>query len=87
MHVELGGFLQLVKVNVIACDGIELEEAIKVDKVEDNKDKCIISVIPQDFAPLERIYNNIDSCCIVLELYDNSNRYKQLKSERNAGKP
>ena len=85
MHVAVGDVLRLVHVVVTTSDLKEPEDAIKLVKIVDGTESCTVAFIPRAFARLERISTKIGSFCVVLELYDNSNKYKQLLSKKNYG--
>jgi hypothetical protein len=83
MHVEVGDILRLVLVNVSVREDNEPEEAITMVKVVDGTDTCTVGFVPRAFACLEGIKKMVNNCCIVLEVYNKSNKYKQLLSNKN----
>ena len=85
MHVVVGDVLRLVHVVVSIGETNEPEEAIKLVKILDGTECCTVAFVPRAFARLERISQMIGEFCVVLELYDNSNKYKQLLSKKNYG--
>ena len=85
MHVIVGDVLRLVHVVVTATEGNEPENAIKLVKIVDGTESCTVAFVPRAFARLERISSKIGDFCVVLEVYDTSNKYKQLLSKKNFG--
>jgi hypothetical protein len=66
-------------------DGHPPEDAIKLVKVVDGKHTCTVGFIPRAYCKQQFIQDKINKYCKVLELYDNSNKYKQRLSQKNYG--
>ena len=86
MQVAVGDVLWLVCVFVTTSDSKEPKEAVKAVKIIDGLESCTVSSISQQaFTWLERISGKIGNFCVVLDLYDNSNKNKQILSKKNHG--
>jgi hypothetical protein len=83
-HLCVGDVLRLVK-TVIEIDQRN-EEAIKLVKIIDGSDGCTVGFIPRVQSRLPKVSRNINSFCVVQELYQSSNSvYKQKKGDKNHG--
>lgn len=80
----MGDVCRLVKCNVL-IQGIP-EEAIKVVKVVDGSDACMVAFVPRSFQSMERIYSHIGGLIVINEIYkDSLNPYKQRLATNNKG--
>jgi FtsP/CotA-like multicopper oxidase with cupredoxin domain len=85
MHVQVGDILRLVLIVVTIRPGQPPEDAIKLVKITDGTETCTVGYVPRSFARLERIKGRVGEVCVVLEVYDTSNKYKKLHSKKNFG--
>jgi hypothetical protein len=85
-HVLEGDVLRLVRVVLQVTQDKEPEEAIKLVKIVDGTEACVVGFVPRAFAKMETIQNKVGSYAFVLELYDiSTNKYKRHLSKRNYG--
>jgi hypothetical protein len=83
-HLCNGDICRLVRCNVL-IQGIA-EESIKVVKVVDGSDKCMVAFVPRSFQSMERIYSHIGGLIVINEIYkDSPNPYKQRMATNNKG--
>jgi hypothetical protein len=85
MHVQVGDILRLVHMVVTIRQGGQPEDAIKLVKIVEGNETCTVGFIPRAFAKQPRISLRVADFCMVLEVYDHSNKYKQLLSKKNNG--
>jgi hypothetical protein len=85
-HVEEGDVLRLVHVVVPLGPDEPPEDAIKLVKIVDGTEGCMVGFVPRAFARLDRVKSKIGSYCFVVEMYDiSTNKYKRRLSHRNYG--
>jgi hypothetical protein len=82
-HVNRKNTLRLVSCLVqIPEQGIV--PLIKLVKIEDGNETCTVALVPNAYACMPSIRNNINKFVMVLELYsDSPSAYKQRLSEKN----
>jgi hypothetical protein len=64
------------------------EEAIKVVKVVDGMETCMVGYVPRSFAAMEKVYAHasIGGCIVINKIYkDCNNDYKKQLANRNKG--
>jgi hypothetical protein len=83
MHVVAGDVLQLLHHKTTIREGGQPENAIKLIKVKNGDDKCMVGFVPRGFARLEQIHLRLNDLCTGLEVYDTSNAYKKYHSTTN----
>jgi hypothetical protein len=85
MHVQVGDVLRLVHhVVTIRANG-QPEDAFKLVKIVDGTETCTVGFLPRAYINLPRITSRVADFCTVLEVYDHSNKFKQLLSKKNHG--
>ena len=74
--------LILVRINI---QDIE-EEAIKVVKMVDGNEACMVGFVSRSFTAMERVYSHVGGFIEINEVYKNStNEYKKRIALRNKG--
>jgi hypothetical protein len=83
-HVIVGDVLRLVRTTV-TVKGV-VEPAVKLVKIIDGVDCCVVGFIPRLQMSLAKVEGNINKFCMVKELYSTSdNSYKRGLSCKNMG--
>ena len=83
-HLCEGDVCRLV-LTTVSIQNIE-EEAIKVVKVVNGIDTCMVGFVTRSFTAMERVYSHVGGLIIINEMYSKStNEYKQRLSARNKG--
>lgn len=83
-HLHQGDICRLIRCNVL-IEGTP-EESIKVVKVVEGRDMCMVGFVPRSFQAMERVYSHIDGLIRINEIYkDSTNVYKQRLAKNNKG--
>jgi hypothetical protein len=83
-YLEVGDVCRVVATQVRIKD--EVEDAIKLVKIADGTETCIVGYVPRAYMKNKQVLNALNKEVQVLELYDHSaNTTKKANSKRNLG--
>ena len=83
-HLKEGDVCRLVLIT-LSIRNVE-EEAIKVMKVVDGNDTCMVGFVSRSFTAMERVYSHAGRQIVIDEIYKTSaNPYKQKLAKDNKG--
>jgi hypothetical protein len=83
-HLRQGDVCRLLFCNIMIQN--VATEAIKVVKVVNGLDACMVGFVPRSFQSMERIYSHVGQLIIIDEIYkESANPYKQRLDKNNRG--
>jgi hypothetical protein len=83
-YLEVGDVCRIVLTQVQIKD--KVEDALKVVKIEDGTECCVVGFVPKSFQKHTEVLKVVNQMVQVLELNDNSNNTaKRRASKRNQG--